>query len=296
MRLAPIVIGALLAWGSGLGGAQDDGAERALQAGASAEAEALALGRLAAVETANAPDALEVARALDLVVAAEVGNGKTGDAALNHARRALQIKQRRLEPDDVDISISFHNLAGIYDRRGEFRAALSLHERALAIRRARALPDSPDIADSLDATARTLLSLERRPEAEPAIARSLAIRLEHNADSPLALARTLELSGRAKRDGGFYKDAAAQLDRALELWNRFNPGHPDKASALDVRGYVYFLEGDIPGARRAWTEAAVLTDEALNAAPARAGARVWRSPKRPSDAGWSPEPRTRRSD
>jgi len=271
MRLAPIVIGALLAWGSSLGRAQDDGAERALQAGAYAEAESLALGRLAAVEAANDPDALEVARALDLVVAAEAGNGKTGDDTLDHARRALRIKQRRLEPDALDISSSFHHLGGIYDRRGEFRTALPLHERGLAIRRARVPPDSPDIADSLDATARTLLSLDRRPEAEQAIERSLVIRLAHHAESPLALAGTLELSGRAKRDGGLYKEAAAQLDRALELWSRFAPGHPDKASALDARGYVYFLEGDIPGARLVWTEAALLTDERLNAwHPARA--------------------------
>ena len=266
MRLSAIVVGGLLAGFTVPATAAQDGATgRAFRAGAYAEAEVLARASLAEVEAASASDSLKVARALDVVVTAAIGNGKAADgAALALARRALDLKERQLGPDAADLALSLHNLAGIHDRRGEFGTALPLDERGLAIRRATARPDSPEVADSLDALARTFLGLERRPEAERAIEEALPIRSAHAAESPLALARTLELSGRAKRDGGRYQQAAADLDRALELWGRFAATHPDRASALDVRGYVYFLQGDMPASRRVWAEASDLTDGRLD--------------------------------
>jgi len=264
MRYAAIILAGLLAQSIRVHAGQDD-AVRALRDGAYAQAEALAQAWSSEVEATNAPDSLKVAQALDLVVATALANGKAADSAtLASARRAVAIKERQLGPSSADLATSLHNLAGIHDRRGEFLVALPLHERALSIRRLKVPPDSPEIADSLDARTRTLLSLDRRSDAERAIERSLVIRLAHATDSPLKLARTLELSGRAKRDAGRYQDAADDLDRALELWNQFAPNHPDKGGALDERGYVCVLQGDIPGSRRVWSEASALADERLH--------------------------------
>ena len=266
MRSAVIAAALLLGWSTEQKDvAQDAAIEHALQAGAYAEAEALARGWLVEIERLYQGDSQKLALGLDLVVAAAIGNGRAADGAtLALAKRVVALKERSFGADAAALATSLHNLGKVLESRGEFRSALALHERALAIRRATSSPDGPEVADSLDATGRTLLALERQSEAEKAIERSLAIRLRESDQSPLALARTLELSGRVKRDAGSYQAAAVDLDRALDLWGRFAPRHPDMSGALDARGYVYFLQGDIPGSRRVWGEAVALTDERLD--------------------------------
>jgi CHAT domain-containing protein/tetratricopeptide (TPR) repeat protein len=267
MPLAVIATALLLAWSTDQRfAAQEAAIEHALQAGAYAEAEALARGWSVEVERLYEGDSQKLTRALDLFVAAAIGNGKAADSAtLALAKRVLALKEQSLGPHAAALATALHNLGSILESRGEFRSALALHERGLAIRRATAPPDGPEIADSLDATGRAFLGLERRSDAEKAIEHSLVIRVAQSDESPLALARTLELSGRAKRDAGRYQAAAADLDQALDLWSRFAPGHPDTSGALDTRGYVYFLQGDIPGSRRVWGEGVALTDGRLDA-------------------------------
>src|SRR5262249_18549560 len=92
---------------------------------------------------------------------------------------------------------------------------------------------------------------------------SLRIREARSRESPLSLAQTLELVGRLHRYDGRYGEAGPPLDRALELRRRYSPVHPDTASAQNLRGYIFYLAGDMPAARRMWESALTLARRTL---------------------------------
>ena len=71
------------------------------------------------------------------------------------------------------------------------------------------------------------------------------------------------------------------VERALDLWNRHAPAHPDKVTALITAGRVTYTLGDIPGAHRRWTEAVALARRAAGRGPSVVGPRRdWTGPQR----------------
>src|SRR6187549_2033278 len=96
MRSAVIAAALLLGWSTEQKDvAQDAAIEHALQAGAYAEAEALARGWLVEIERLYQGDSQKLALGLDLVVAAAIGNGKAADGAmLALAKRVVALKER----------------------------------------------------------------------------------------------------------------------------------------------------------------------------------------------------------
>jgi CHAT domain-containing protein len=237
-------------------GAPDDAIRHALDRGTYDEAERQAANSYAQVKKTHGPDSIELARASDLLVEALIRNGKSATSdARQLADAAVQSKERRLGADSPEVAVSIHNLGTLGAARGEFRAAVAFHTRALALRRRAFGPDSAESADSLDATVRALIELERFQEAQESLDRALRVRAQQSAESPLALARTLELAGRVGWRAGRYGDAAAALDRALAIWDQHAPAHPDKTATLIIRGEVYQLAGNIAAAHRTWSDA-----------------------------------------
>jgi len=101
----------------------------------------------------------------------------------------------------------------------------------LQIRTAVLGPDAPAVADSLDQLALSLIQLERFPEAELHLVESQRIRERTTQQSPLALARTLELVGLLHRTSGNYEAALPPIDRAMAIRSRASRDHrlgPDK--------------------------------------------------------------------
>jgi tetratricopeptide (TPR) repeat protein len=238
--------------------------QQALAAGAYAKAEELAADWCARVEANQGPESLALARALDWLVEARLKNGKASTpSTLTLAERALRLKERHLGRDHAETAVSLHNLGTLHVQRGEFIVALPLHERGLMNRSGTLEPNDPAIANSLDQLALTLIQLERFQEAERRLSESQRIREGTSAESPLALARTLELVGMLHRQSGTFARAVIPLDRALAIRARLAPDHPETASALQVRGDVFFLMGDSANARDVWVKALALAERAL---------------------------------
>jgi len=238
--------------------------QRALASGSYVEADALAAQWFASVEVEQGPETLAAARALDLLVEAQLKNGKAGTPAiLTLAERAVHLKEQYLGPSDVETAISLHNWGTAHVLRGEFSEAVPLHARALKIRLAVLGPDDPAVADSLDQLALALIHLEKFQEAKRKLDESLKIRESQSAESPLALARTLDLIGMLLRYSGSYPAAVAPIDRALAIQDRVAPGHPDAVLSLELRGDIVFLMGDAAGAQRIWSTALVLGERTL---------------------------------
>src|SRR6185369_12188517 len=56
------------------------------------------------------------------------------DPALDAIRKALAIRERRLDKDDPAIADTLNNLGNVLDDKGDYDGAIAAHERALAIR------------------------------------------------------------------------------------------------------------------------------------------------------------------
>jgi CHAT domain-containing protein len=236
-----------------------------LDVGDYAQAEADASGLVAQIESQSAAAPLKSAQALDVYVEALARNGKAGrQDTLTLAERAVRFKEQFLRRDHVEIATSLQNLGTVLFLRGEFAAALAVHERALSIRTQSFQPTDPLIADSLDQLAATQMRMERFGESRQNLMQGLAIREARAAYEPLGLARTLELIAWLDRYSGNYANAKASLDRAMATRREFSPSHPDLASTIEISGDLRWLEGDIAGADRAWSDGLALAERTLS--------------------------------
>src|SRR5262249_3752430 len=112
---------------------------RALDEGEYAEAERQAADWSAQVEAEHGPQSIETAQASDSLVEALLQNGKAGaPSTLALAEHVIRVKERHLgrdQVDQLDLALSLHHLGAVRTARGEFAAAVPLHQRALSIRR-----------------------------------------------------------------------------------------------------------------------------------------------------------------
>ena len=235
---------------------------QAVDAGAYAAAEALAVRWAASVQS----DPRQRLHALDLLVESLVRNGKgASSTTVSLARRVLRDKERRLGRAHVETAQSLHNFGLVRAARGEFARAIPLFDRALAIRRTSLGPAQPPVADTLDQLASVLIQLERFSEAKMLLDASMRIRELRASQDEIGLSRTLELVGTLYRYAGPYADALPPLDRALAIRQRRTPRHPETASLLQIRGDVLFLRGDSVGAQQLWSTALVMAERTLGA-------------------------------
>ncbi|MEO8260155.1 MAG: CHAT domain-containing protein [Acidobacteriota bacterium] len=259
---------ALLAGLGATGRAQNplaaDDVKQALDRGAYEEAERIAADVSARAADRNGAESIESAQAQDLLVESRLRNGRAGsENTLDLAVHVVELKQRLLGPNHLGTAVSVHNLGDVRLERGELATASSLHQRGLAIRLKQLPADDAAIADSLDRLALAQLQRDRRDEARQTLARAQAIREARSEQSPLALARTLELVGWLDRDAGVYTAAMPRVDRALAIRRQFAPQHPDMVPLLELRGDLLYLTGDITGAQKEWGDAQSLAVRTL---------------------------------
>lgn len=90
-------------------------------------------------------------------------------------RRALEILEKSLGPDDPAVASILYNLATLYFRQGLFSEAEPLHKRSLEMREKSLGPNDPAVAGSLYNLALLYFGQGRYAEAEPLYKRSIAI-------------------------------------------------------------------------------------------------------------------------
>ena len=56
------------------------------------------------------------------------------DQALDYYQRALEIKEKQLGPNHVDVAVSYNNIGEVYSKKGDLDQAMDYYRRALEIK------------------------------------------------------------------------------------------------------------------------------------------------------------------
>jgi eukaryotic-like serine/threonine-protein kinase len=202
------------------------------------------------------------AEMLDAVARSEANLGLT-DAALEHARRALALREATLPRGDARIAESRVLLGNATRLHGEIGPARPILERALAETLAARGADSLETAEARRSLANALYRPEDQPRAITLLRQSLATTRHLRGDGDVRTAEILQELGvfleRAQRYGDSekaYRQALGRLVRAL------GPDHPKVALAqADLAGLLDRLSR--PAEARGLLERAIATQRAV---------------------------------
>ena len=93
--------------------------------------------------------ALQEARKLIVEMIRLYRAGKYGEAR-PLAERALEIREKSLGPEHIEVAAALNNIAAIYSAQGDYAQAEPLYQRVLTIREKALGPEHPDVARSLN--------------------------------------------------------------------------------------------------------------------------------------------------
>jgi eukaryotic-like serine/threonine-protein kinase len=165
------------------------------------------------------------------------------DAAREHYRAALAIREKARNPDDLAVSLT--GLANLEVDEGRFAEASELYRRALAITAASAGGDSPRYASHLSGLALAQWRLGEADSARAMFERVVAIQRRALAPDDLDLAWSLSTLGSFYADGEQTARARELGEEALAVQERaLGPDHTDVAETLDMLGNLNHKEGD----------------------------------------------------
>ncbi len=139
------------------------------------------------------------------------------DLAEQQIQRSLEIRQRLLGPENLDVAMNLHHLALIAMERGDPAAAESLCRRALRLVEARTGADSLDSASLTDTLATLRLRLGDFEQAEQLHRRSLALRRKLEGSRHLDVAESLNNLAIVLGTRGKYPEAESLHEEALSI-------------------------------------------------------------------------------
>jgi CHAT domain-containing protein len=149
------------------------------------------------------------------------------EKALPLQLRAMEILEKNLPPDDLEIAWILSSVGNTYAQLDRYDKALSFNLRALAIREKALGPSDLETADSLDELARTYLFLDQFEKALPLQQRALVIFEQRlgpyhpsTAYTLAYLSLTMELMGKPVLATGLLKQAANILQVQRERISR----------------------------------------------------------------------------
>jgi len=215
-----------------------------------AAAETRARALLETTEATAGEDSLEVAAVLDVLVEALWREGKTDEATLALARRALSIKTERLGDASLELAPSLRNLGEALRRAREYDEAGRQFERAVQVVESARGADHPDLALHLRDLGNLQLTLGEYQQALESYERALALKERQlGAADPELVAYVYNISITLRRLGRF-ADARPYVERALTLKQR--EADPDPRTLAAIRnglGVLLWETGDYAGAR-----------------------------------------------
>jgi tetratricopeptide (TPR) repeat protein len=143
----------------------------------------------------------------------------------------------------IDLALELHQQSSRLEEAGDWAGAEHLCRQALAIFEEEDGPDSPDVANLSCDLAAILESRGDYSGAEQCARRAIAIvepvlAAFEGSDGALILLRALSLLGTALRQQGFYPQALAPLERAIELAEALPENPANAAEAWNNLGIV----------------------------------------------------------
>jgi eukaryotic-like serine/threonine-protein kinase len=149
------------------------------------------------------------------------------DQARRYHEAALEVRQRQLGPDHLDVAVSLLGLGDVHYATGDFAQALEVHRRALAIYERNAATDHAYYGAALSTTGEDLRRLDDAAGSLPYQERALQI-LGDRLSAHLIVGYVQAHHGLALFDLGRRREAIPKLEHALEL---IPPGEVTRARA-----------------------------------------------------------------
>jgi len=186
------------------------------------------------------------------------------DEALRLGERALEIREKRLGPDHLEVARSLNNLAHIYYLRGDYAKAEPLYQRALVIREKALGPDHLEVADSLNSLSTLYWVKGDYAKSELLQQRALAIREKVLGPDHPDLATSLNNVAGIYNFKGDYAKAEQLYQRSLAIREKaLGPDHPGLASSLSNLALLYSDRGDYNRADLLYQRSLAIREKAL---------------------------------
>ena len=180
------------------------------------------------------------------------------DSAAPLLETSLNIRQRELGSDHLDVATSLNDLAGVMYYKGDYEKAEPLFRRALAIRRQQLGNDHPEVALSLNNLALVLKAKGDYDTAESLFREALALWRKLLGDEHPGLAKSLNNLAVVLKEKGDYDGAEKHYREALAMRRKLHgDDHPDVATSLNDLAVVLKAKGK-------FREAETLLREALS--------------------------------
>lgn len=187
------------------------------------------------------------------------------------AQRALEIRRRTHDAEDLELGTSYELLARVYVTLYAYPARKymeveELYREALRIFEANFGHHHADVATILHDMAEYYRAQRRYEEAEPCYVRALAIREKILGPQDPLVADTLETLGSLYEDQGKSTKAGKYYLKALEIWDRIlGPEHPDVAQRLNNLVVLYRVYGKYSDAEPLYRRILEIREKALGA-------------------------------
>lgn len=178
---------------------------------------------------------------------------------------ALRIYESGREPDQLDLAVAHHNLAGVYRESGDFDHALKHADQAIAFKRNAVGPGSPQLVSSLLERSASLRERKNFVAARVAFTEAEAIAAQRFDKNDRRHALVALERGRLSLAEGKMPAAANDLDGVIaSLRKQDEPGR--LAEALCTLAELRVKSADFEGARGLLDEAATLRRKIMPAA------------------------------
>ncbi len=162
-------------------------------------------------------------------------------------KQCLDIVQKRLGEDHIDVALSLNDLGGLYHDQGRYSEAETLYRQALELRKKLLGEDHPDVATSIDNLAGLYLDQGRYLEAESLCLQALKLRKNLPGEDHFdAVATSLNNLAELYRVQGRYSEAETFYLQALELSNkplRLGEDHLSVGQTLSNLAVLYRVQG-----------------------------------------------------
>jgi TonB family protein len=167
------------------------------------------------------PEPPELAEATEMIksVAKLFKEGKF-DEALPLAKRALEIRERLLPPNDARVSLSLGYLGDVYMAKRDYNNARKTFERLLVLQEERLSPTDVNLTFTLDRLALLYFRNGKPEKSEELYQRALAIREKVFGPESLQVADTLYALGQLYRVRRDYDRALESYKRSLMIYGR----------------------------------------------------------------------------
>jgi CHAT domain-containing protein/Tfp pilus assembly protein PilF len=184
--------------------------------------------------------------------------------AIPKAREAVELRERVLGPDDLEVGEALDLLGRVLERNGEYPAAEAALARALRIKEAKIGPSTASAADTLEALAQVNQQTGRIAGARPLYERALRIREDLLGPEAPEVAAALTGLGWIQVDQGDLPAARITLERALKIREKtLGPNHLRTSQTLAHLGRVYRDLGEYDQARVVFERALRIQERAL---------------------------------